>query len=107
MSTLHREWQLDLNIPNEIFIQNFYSIIHKGMPYFYFSSWSFMNDIEKDFYGIIRDKTFTVWKRKGILEFPSGELWGEILETPNGITLRMQISTKNIFYKGFIIFKII
>jgi hypothetical protein len=58
------------------------------------------NSPRRDFFGILRNEFFTIWKRKGIFDLNSlgFTLDGKILTNENNLTLILQLSNYWIFY---------
>ena len=89
MSKFDRIWILELQTDKEKFCNAFYDVVNKDINKMALRNVSFGSSIDKDFFGTLRNETFTIWKRKGILDLNSTGLTldGKMIANKNYLTL--------------------
>lgn len=88
MSKFDRNWVLELETDKEKFCDAFFDVINKDSNKMIIENIGIGNSIDSDFFGTLRDETFTIWKRKGIFDLNS-----------NGVILDRKMIADNKYLK--------
>jgi hypothetical protein len=93
MSRFDRNWTLQLQTDKENFCAAFYKVVSKETGKLVLRNIDLGNTVGRDFFGILRNETFTIWKRKGLFDLNSTGLFldGKMVEGKNYLVLELRI----------------
>ena len=99
MSKFDRNWTLQLQTDKEKFCAAFYEVVNKETGKLVLQNIGSGNAVGRDFFGILRNETFTIWKRKGLFDLNSTGLVldGKMVAGRNYLTLELRILNNFVF----------